>query len=122
MTLMGSAATFTVRGPARGPRSSAVAVRCPTVIEVAGDLDRGAAMGFRVLMREFIGDPRVAIDLSRCQSIDESGLGALIGGVRRIRDAGGDAWVSGVTGAIAATLASSGAGQFLHRRPLAGQP
>lgn len=95
--------------------------RCPTVIEVAGALDHGAAIGFRVLMREFIGDPRVAIDLGRCQSIDEAGLGTLIGGVRRIREAGGEAWVSGVSDAVAAMLASTGADEFLRRRPVAGE-
>src|SRR5690606_29059711 len=73
--------TFTVRGAAR----HGGAVR----IEVNGDLEATAALGFRVVMREFAGDPEVVIDLTGCDRVDAAGRLALDRAVAGIRRAGG---------------------------------
>jgi anti-anti-sigma factor len=92
-----------------------------TVVEVAGEFDRGACAGFRVLMRDYIGDRQVALDLSRCLSIDVVAVGALVGAVRRIREAGGDAWIFDVQDQVIDTLHAAGADDFLRSAPPGGQ-
>ncbi|HET7481933.1 MAG TPA: STAS domain-containing protein [Actinomycetota bacterium] len=73
------------------------------------DIDIGEAEGYRVLrpsgdldvytvgsLRDAIAEilestaPHVVVDLDGVPFMDSSGLGALMGGVRRLREAGGD--------------------------------
>jgi anti-sigma B factor antagonist len=63
------------------------------VIAVAGPLNVVSARGLRDAVAEAVGrgpNPRIVIDLSGVPSIDSSGLGALIGGLKAARAAGGD--------------------------------
>lgn len=59
------------------------------VCRIAGELDSSSAPRFREAVAELCHHRAVAIDLSGVPFIDSAGLGALVGGVRRIREAGG---------------------------------
>jgi anti-sigma B factor antagonist len=59
------------------------------ICRLAGDLDAAAAPLFREAVSELCAFPNVAIDLSGVPFIDSAGLGALVSGVRRIREVGG---------------------------------
>jgi anti-sigma B factor antagonist len=62
------------------------------ILRPAGDLDVYTVGS----LRDAIGDvieqesPRIVVDLDSVPFMDSSGLGALMGGVRRLREAGGD--------------------------------
>jgi anti-sigma B factor antagonist len=62
------------------------------VLVPVGDLDVYTVGSLRDALGKMIEDdtPRVAVDLDGVPFMDSSGLGALMGGVRRLREAGGD--------------------------------
>jgi anti-sigma B factor antagonist len=66
------------------------------VLKPTGDLDVYTVGS----LRDAIGDvvelenPRIVVDLDSVPFMDSSGLGALMGGVRRLREAGGDLAIS----------------------------
>lgn len=59
-----------------------------------GDLDAFTVVRFRQAIADMPSASAVIIDLSGVPFIDSAGLGALVGGIRRIRDLGGEAVVS----------------------------
>ncbi|MEZ5321352.1 MAG: STAS domain-containing protein [Microthrixaceae bacterium] len=59
-----------------------------TVCRPRGELDAFSVQGFRERLAELAGTTAVVIDLSKVPFMDSAGLGALIGGIRRIREAG----------------------------------
>jgi len=62
------------------------------VVSLKGRLDVGSAPAFRYEVRELMktGVTTVVLDLTDLVSIDSSGLGAVIGGLRLARQVGGD--------------------------------
>lgn len=62
------------------------------VLRPSGDLDVYTVGSLRDAIGKMIEDktPRVVVDLDGVPFMDSSGLGALMGGVRRLREAGGD--------------------------------
>ena len=60
-----------------------------TVCRPVGELDAFTVGGFRDQLTELRSSPRLIIDLTDVPFMDSAGLGALIGGIRRVRDAGG---------------------------------
>ena len=60
-----------------------------TVCRPEGELDAFTVGGFRDQLAGLTFDHGLVIDLSDVPFMDSAGLGALIGGIRRIRDAGG---------------------------------
>jgi anti-sigma B factor antagonist len=62
------------------------------VLAPLGDLDVYTVGSLRDAIGQMIEDdtPRVVVDLDGVPFMDSSGLGALMGGVRRLREAGGD--------------------------------
>ena len=62
------------------------------VLKPEGDLDVYTVGSLRDAIAEFVeeGGPKVVVDLDGVPFMDSSGLGALMGGVRRLREAGGD--------------------------------
>ena len=65
-----------------------------TVCRPTGELDAYTVGQFRESLAELAGAPRLLIDLSDVPFMDSAGLGALIGGIRRAREAGGDVAVA----------------------------
>jgi anti-sigma B factor antagonist len=59
-----------------------------------GELDAYTVGQFRDRLAELASSPRLLIDLSSVPFMDSAGLGALIGGIRRAREAGGDVAVA----------------------------
>ena len=65
-----------------------------TVCRPLGELDAYTVGQFRESLAELAGASRLLIDLSDVPFMDSAGLGALIGGIRRAREAGGDVAVA----------------------------
>ena len=60
------------------------------VIIVAGELDSFAVCDLRAGITEVLGRPATLIDIRGVPFVDSAGLGALMGGIRRLREAGGN--------------------------------
>ena len=65
-----------------------------TLCRPMGELDAYTVGQFREALVELAAKPRLLIDLSDVPFMDSAGLGALIGGIRRAREAGGDVAVA----------------------------
>ena len=65
-----------------------------TICRPMGELDAFTVSQFRQSLAELASKPRLVIDMSGVPFIDSAGLGALIGGIRRARELGGDVVVS----------------------------
>jgi anti-sigma B factor antagonist len=65
-----------------------------TVCRPVGELDAYTVGQFREALAELASTARLLIDLSSVPFMDSAGLGALIGGIRRAREAGGDVAVA----------------------------
>jgi anti-sigma B factor antagonist len=79
-----------------------------TVCRPVGELDAYTVGQFRESLAELAGATRLLIDLSSVPFMDSAGLGALIGGIRRAREAGGDVAVYGARPAVARLLHTTG--------------
>lgn len=61
-----------------------------TVCRPVGELDAFTVSQFRQALAGLVGKRRLVIDMSAVPFVDSAGLGALIGGIRRARELGGD--------------------------------
>ncbi len=61
-----------------------------TVCRPIGELDAWTVGQFRGALGELANTPKLLIDMSEVPFVDSAGLGALIGGIRRAREVGGD--------------------------------
>jgi anti-sigma B factor antagonist len=64
------------------------------VCRPVGELDAYTVGQFREQLADLATSRRLLIDLSAVPFMDSAGLGALIGGIRRAREAGGDVAVA----------------------------
>ncbi|MEO6628668.1 MAG: STAS domain-containing protein [Aquihabitans sp.] len=65
-----------------------------TLCRPVGELDAYTVIRFREVLSELASHPRLVIDLSEVPFMDSAGLGALIGGIRRARENGGEVAVA----------------------------
>jgi anti-anti-sigma factor len=65
-----------------------------TLCRPVGELDAYTVGQFRESLAELASVPRLLIDLSEVPFMDSAGLGALIGGIRRAREADGEVAVA----------------------------
>ena len=65
-----------------------------TICRPVGELDAFTVSQFRQTLAELASSPHLIIDLSGVPFVDSAGLGALIGGIRRVRELGGDVAVA----------------------------
>ena len=61
-----------------------------TVCRPVGELDAYNVSQFREALGKLTSRPKLLIDMSSVPFVDSAGLGALIGGIRRAREAGGE--------------------------------
>lgn len=61
-----------------------------TICRPVGELDAYTVGQFREALGELSSKPKLLIDMSEVPFVDSAGLGALIGGIRRAREVGGD--------------------------------
>ena len=61
-----------------------------TVCRPVGELDAYTVSSFRDALGRLASSPKLLIDMSEVPFVDSAGLGALIGGIRRTREAGGE--------------------------------
>jgi anti-sigma B factor antagonist len=64
------------------------------ICRLAGELDAFTVSQFRQTLGEMASTSRLLIDLSEVSFVDSAGLGALIGGIRRTPELGGDVAVA----------------------------
>ena len=65
-----------------------------TICRPVGELDAFTVSQFRQALAELASNNRLLIDMSGVPFVDSAGLGALIGGIRRARELGGDVAVA----------------------------
>jgi anti-sigma B factor antagonist len=65
-----------------------------TICRPVGELDAFTVSQFRQALAQLASNERLLIDMSGVPFVDSDGLGALIGGIRRARELGGDVAVS----------------------------
>lgn len=65
-----------------------------TICRPVGELDAFTVSQFRQALAELASSSRLVIDLAGVPFVDSAGLGALIGGIRRVRELGGDVAVA----------------------------
>ncbi|NHA68151.1 STAS domain-containing protein [Phycicoccus flavus] len=63
------------------------------------------------------GDPRVVVDLGATTFVDSSGLGALVGGLRAARTAGGDLRIAAPNDQVGSVLALTNLDRVLTPHP-----
>ncbi|MEJ1154447.1 MULTISPECIES: STAS domain-containing protein [Microbacterium] len=92
--------------------------RC-AVIRLEGRLTAPSVAQFRQTVDELVaaGDVRVAVDLSATEFVDSSGLGALVGGLKSARLAGGDLRVTGITDQVRNVFKLTNLDRVLHDYP-----
>ena len=65
-----------------------------TICRPVGELDAYTVGQFRESLGELATRPKLLIDMSAVPFVDSAGLGALIGGIRRAREQGGEVAVA----------------------------
>jgi anti-sigma B factor antagonist len=65
-----------------------------TICRPVGELDAFTVSQFREALSEVAANRRLLIDMSAVPFVDSAGLGALIGGIRRAREMGGQVAVA----------------------------
>lgn len=76
------------------------------ILTLTGKLNADKAQHFRAELVQIVaeGHSRIAVDLSKVDFMDSSGLGALIGGLKAAREAGGDLRIIGPTEQVVLVL------------------
>ena len=85
-----------------------------TVCRPIGELDAYTVGQFREALGSLAQQPQVLIDLSDVPFMDSAGLGALIGGIRRAREAGGDVVVACSRPTLTRLLHTTGFDRIVH--------
>tara|TARA_Y100000590_G_C14930081_1_gene717143 strand:- start:96 stop:446 length:351 start_codon:yes stop_codon:yes gene_type:complete len=83
-----------------------------TILRVVGEIDMATGPDLRqhIVGQIQQGNTKLVIDLASVEFIDSTGLGVLIGGLKRARSQGGDLRVSGVQGRIERLFELTGLG------------
>jgi len=81
-----------------------------SVVDLAGDVDAFTCLKLREAIVDLVneGESRVVIGMSNVNYIDSSGLGTLVGGLRRVSEKKGGLAISGATPQIKKVLSITG--------------
>jgi anti-sigma B factor antagonist len=76
------------------------------VVRCDGRLNMVSASGLKTHLDRTVdgGDPRIVVDLTKVSFVDSSGLGALIGGLKKARQGGGDLRIAGAAEQVSSVL------------------
>ncbi|MFN8075722.1 MAG: STAS domain-containing protein [Kineosporiaceae bacterium] len=90
-----------------------------TVVEVGGDLDVQTGPALREVLYELAakGGQDVVLDLSQVSFLDSSGLGVLVGALKRTRAAGGSLRLAGCSGSVLDVLTLTGLNRVFALEP-----
>ncbi|HEY2428824.1 MAG TPA: STAS domain-containing protein [Acidimicrobiales bacterium] len=90
-----------------------------TVLPLEGDIDLASAPALRARLAEATQDPpaRVVLDMSQLDFIDSTGLGVLVGTLRRVRGGGGDVRIGGARPGIERVFSVTGLDRVFHLFP-----
>ena len=90
-----------------------------TVLRLEGRLPMVSAPRLKSVIDEAVGSghPRVVVDLAAVTFMDSSGLGTLIAGLKKARQADGDVRITGVTQQVATVLALTNLDRVLRAHP-----
>ncbi|HET9127090.1 MAG TPA: STAS domain-containing protein [Propionibacteriaceae bacterium] len=88
------------------------------LLALGGRLNMVSAPGVKAAIDELIGGgrPRVVVDLSSVSFMDSSGLGALVAGLKRARQAQGDLRISGANEQVLTVLRLTNLDRVLRPR------
>ena len=89
------------------------------VLGVEGRLTMATAAGLRAVVAQAIeaGRPRLVLDMGECSFLDSSGLGAVVGGLKAARQAGGDLRLARLTPQVLTVLALTNLDRVLRPYP-----
>ncbi|MDE3206221.1 MAG: STAS domain-containing protein [Acidobacteriota bacterium] len=87
------------------------------VVHVIGVVDSSTVWKFRQAIAELPAASQVVLDISKLSFVDSSGLGAVIGGVRRVRELGGDMRLAGPIPSIRRVLEVTGLDRIAEVHP-----
>lgn len=79
-----------------------------SVLHLRGELDSSTVAAFREAIAEARPETMAVIEMSGVPFVDSAGIGALIGGIRRLRELGGDVAVASPRPAIKRVLNMTG--------------
>jgi anti-sigma B factor antagonist len=84
-----------------------------------GELDLASGPAFRERLLDLFADGvrQLVIDLGELVHLDSVGLGILVGGLKRYREAGGDLHLRGAQGQVGQVLDITGAAQLFKPSP-----
>jgi anti-sigma B factor antagonist len=85
-----------------------------TVVRISGEIDSYTVPTVRECFGLLADERRLVVDLSGVAFIDSAGVGALVGGVRRVREQGGDAALACGRSSIARVLRTIGLDQVVY--------
>jgi len=91
------------------------------VLRPDGRLNLAVAADLRDQLRGLVqgGHCRIVVDLSGVESIDSSGLGALVSGLKAARQSGGDLLITGPSAQVVAVLELTNLDKVLKASPTA---
>jgi anti-sigma B factor antagonist len=86
------------------------------VMEPKGRLDMASAPAFRERVKQLVesGSDRLIVDLGEVSFVDSSGLGAVIGGLKVARQAGGDLRIARANEQVKLVLELTSLNRLLH--------
>jgi anti-sigma B factor antagonist len=89
------------------------------VLGVEGRLTMATAAGLRAVVAQAIeaGRPRLVLDMGECSFLDSSGLGAVVGGLKAARQAGGDLRLARLTPQVLTVLELTNLDRVLRPYP-----
>jgi anti-sigma B factor antagonist len=89
------------------------------VLRVEGRLTMATAAGLRAVVAQAIeaGRPRLVLDMGECSFLDSSGLGAVVGGLKAARQAGGDLRLARLTPQVLTVLELTNLDRVLRPYP-----
>ncbi|MDQ3640118.1 MAG: STAS domain-containing protein [Actinomycetota bacterium] len=89
------------------------------VIQVAGELDSFSACELRAGIADVLGRPAVILDIRYVPFVDSAGLGAIVGGIRRLREAGASVALCCTRSSVLRLLMTTGLDRIV---PIADSP